>query len=171
MKKLCFVIILFTCIFLHHSSGIAAYVISLKNGHEIVAENCWSEWHEVKLRFRNGIMGIPKNEILSIMVRDIKIDYGPIHPGSKEPVSEQSEVDERGVRASEKIGQDSKSHYLEKRKILKDKQTEAWNNCLKMGNRNREERRQAKKKAMEIDRQLKELEQELKHENTGTLTE
>ena len=163
--------ILFTYIFLHPSSGIGACVVCLKNGHEIVAEDCWSEWHEVKLCFRDGIMGIPKNEILSIMGRDIKIYYGPIHPGSKEPVSEQSKVDERWIRAIEKIDQDRKSYYLEKRKILKGKQTEAWNNYLKMGNRSGEERRQARKKAMEIDRQLKELKQELKHENTGTLTE
>jgi len=160
--------ILFTCIFLHHSSGIATYIIYLKNGREIVTENYWNEGHEVKLRFRDGIMGIPRNEILSITEKDIKIYYGPIYPDSKEPVSEQSKVDERWIRAIEKIDQDRKSYYLEKRKILKGKQAEAWNDYLNMENRSGEERRQARKKAMEIDRRLKELEQELKHKNTGT---
>lgn len=163
--------ILFMCMFLQHSSGIAAYVICLKNGYEIVTENYWSDEHEVRLRFRDGIIGIPKNEILSITERDIKIDYGQIYPGSKEPISEGSKVDEKEIRAVEKIDQDSKSHYLEKKKILKERQTEAWNDYIKMGDRSGEERRRARKKAMEIDRQLKELEQKLRHKNTGELTE
>ncbi len=177
MKKI-FLFTIITFIFFLNSTCLAGYVIKLKNGRSLPTPKFWEEKEEIKFYWANGIVGIPKEDILS--VRRTKEAPGVGTPFAREPAPKLREAIEKpegippeGKKTSELEAEKDKIdvEYYKKQKALNTEKFEkAYESYFEASSRRDEE---AKKKAWEefnyFAGQVNTLEEELKRKNKGIL--
>jgi len=182
MKKLFFLITITLSFFLS-SAAIAGYVITLKNGGSISTIIFWSEKEEIKFYWADGIVGILKEDILSIerikespgeRIETIPYEKDPL-PISKEAITGPEEISGKRRKISEAEPEKDKidvEHYKKQKVFYTEKYQEAYERYLDAASRQDEE---AKIKAWEefnhFGGQVITLQEELKKKNKGVLPE
>ena len=145
----------------------ADYIIHLKNGRQFVTDRYWEEGGEIKLHFSGGVLGVPKETVVSIE------GFSAEAPAPDEaPAEAEVKVKKEGDEKPDKKVDEKKplDEYYEKMKILKAKLNESLKR-LREATRNKD--KAAKKKAREdmrkFSKEIYKLTDEVKKVNNGVL--
>ena len=158
----------------------ADYIIHLKSGRQFVTERYWEEGGEIKFHFKSGVLGVPKEAVVSIVEvaqvtpqkEEPRSEEAP--PGEKEETKKVTEEVKKTEKKEEKKAEDTKpiDEYWTQKKALKVKLDEALNR-LREATRNKD--KAAKNKAREdmrkFSKEIYKLTDEVKKINNGKLPE
>ena len=179
MKRLCLIpfvaiITMLACPLI----SFADYVILLKSGRQFVTDRYWEEDGEIKFHFKDGTLGLPKADVVSIeeVVPEAPVKQEtPPEAGPAEEKKESKEIED-AVKKTEKkeekkVEQAKPLHeYWTQKKALKVKLDEALNR-LREATRNKD--KAAKNKAREdmrkFSKEIYKLTDEVKKINNGKL--
>lgn len=177
MKKIIFLTAI-TFTFFLSSASLADYVIKLKNGRSLPTPKFWEEKEEIKFYWANGIVGIPKEDILSVRRTKEAPGVGTSFarepaPKLKEAIEKPEGVPPEGKKTSEVEAEKDKidvEYYKKQKAFLMGKFDQAYARYLEATSRQDKE---AKEKAWEefnrYGGQVITLEEELKKKNKGVL--
>lgn len=179
MKKLFFVGTVILTFFLG-SAAFAGYIIMLKNGGSLSTRILWEEKQEVKFYWANGIIGIPKADILSIGTT--KEDSGEENPGLKTTAPKMRKVGFEGALIKEKATSEPEAakekneekvdveYYKEQKAFYLEEYQKAHERYLEAASRrDRDAKNRAWEEFNQYGGQVIILEEKLKKMNAGRL--
>jgi len=148
----------------------ADYIIHLKSGSQFLTDRYWEEGREIKFHFKSGVLGVPKEAVVSIE------EVAGETPEKEEPPTEaapaEEEKESKKIEKAVKKTEDAKPihEYWEQKKAIKVKLDEALKR-LREATRNKD--KAAKKKAREdmrkFSKEIYKLTDEVKEINNGKL--
>ena len=129
--------------------SLADYIIHLNSGRQFVTDRYWEEGGEIKFHFRQGVLGVPKETVVSI--EEVAEETPQKEPRSEKAPPEEIKGSieiEKAVKKTEKEAEDTKPlhEYWTQKKALKVKLDEALKK-LREATRNKD--KAAKNKARE----------------------
>ena len=175
------------------ANGLAAHLIKLSNGNQIVTDRYWEEGADIKFYRFGGIMGVPKEMVISITQTDktVEKESKPASEISKKapetealpPADSETAIEgepaalPEAVPAAEKApevkpGPDpaDKEKYLKKRRQLEADAKAAIERFKELSTqKDNPEREIARQAFSDFSQQLIELQDELKKKYNGTL--
>jgi len=171
MKRLwLFPVIFVTALLSYPLLSFADYIIHLNSGRKFLTERYWEEGGEIKFHFKSGVLGVPKEAVVSIE------EVAEETPEKEEPRSEEAPREEKEetkkVEEEIKKTEDTKpiDEYWTQKKALKVKLDEALNR-LREATRNKD--KAAKKKARadmrKYSKEIYKITDEVKEINNGKL--
>ena len=195
MKKLWLCPVIFvTALLLYPVFSFSDYVIHLKNGRQFVTNRHWEEGGEIKFHFKRGVLGVPKDAVVSIeevipqapVKKEVPPEAAPSQetPPDTTPAEEKKEsekvkeavkkTEKEAVKEKDKKAEDTKPihEYWAQKNALKVKLDEA-DRRLREATRNKD--KAAKKRAREdrrkFSKEIHKLIDEVKKINNGKLPE
>lgn len=181
MKRLWLVpFVVFITILAYPLISLPDYVIHLNSGRQFVTDRYWKEGGEIKFHFKQGVLGVPKETVVSIE------EVAGETPQKEEPRPEEAPTQEKDEtkkvekaikkteKKEEKKAEDTKPlhEYWAQKKALKVKLDEALN---RLREATRKKDKAAKKKAREdmrkFSKEIYKLTDEVKKINNGELPE
>jgi len=179
MKKLIYLIPVFFT-FLLSSTSFAEYIIKLKNGSSILTQKFWEERGEVKFYYANGVVGIPKKNVLSFVTLkeapseriSLARERAPEMQEDQAVPTKVSEKSIEGLRQEAKKEEIDIEYYKKKKALYAEKFEEAYEKYLKASSKRDEvAKREAWKDFNHFGGRVIALEQELKKKNYGVIPE
>ncbi len=151
--------------FFFSSTSLAGYIIKLKNGRCLPTPYYWEQKGEIKFDWANGVAGIQKKEVLSVVQEEEAVEV--VIPPEKKPALELRTLEPGAEK--EKIDIE---YYKKQKAFYAEKYERAYERYLEASSR---QDKAAKEKAWEefnrYGGQVISMQEELKKKNKGVLPE
>ncbi len=145
----------------------ALFLIQLKNGRTISAEQYQTEGSMIILQIGGGAFKVPKDEVLSIVETAEEVEKEAPAVTTEEPKDLPKEAAQKPAANEPVTKQKERKGYLEKKAEIRDRLEAAKKNYFEAGDRASKERE--RQNMISISRELFSLEEEVKKSNNGVL--